>query len=147
PENAPLRAINDGSGEFTLMDSLAPFMNSLVPIIALLFFVPGLVYGIAMKEIKDDKDVANSLAKTMGTMGTFIVLSFTAGQFVAFFTESEMGLVIGVVGANFLESISLTGIPLLLVFIIICAFINLFIGSASAKWAMFASIYVSIMMK
>jgi len=147
PKNAPLRAVNDGSADFTLMDLLAPFMNSLVPIIALLFFVPGLVYGIAMKEIKDDKDVASSLAKTMGTMGTFIVLSFTAGQFVAFFTESEMGLVIGVLGANFLESISLTGIPLLLVFIIICAFINLFIGSASAKWAMMAPIFVPIMMK
>src|SRR5699024_5318268 len=53
PENAPLRAIDDGSGEFTLMDSLAPFMNALVPIIALLFFVPGLVYGMATKEIKN----------------------------------------------------------------------------------------------
>jgi len=147
PKNAPLRAASDGSADFSLMDALAPFMDSLVPIIALLFFVPGLVYGIATKVIKNDKDVASSLAKTMGTMGTFIVLSFTAGQFVAFFTESEMGLVIGVVGANFLESISLTGIPLLLVFIIICAFINLFIGSASAKWAMMAPIFVPIMMK
>ena len=147
PKNAPLRAVSDGSADFTLMDSLAPFMNSLVPIIALLFFVPGLVYGIATREIKNDKDVASSLAKTMGTMGTFIVLSFTAGQFVAFFSESEMGLVVGVFGANFLESISLTGIPLLIVFIIICAFINLFIGSASAKWAMMAPIFVPIMMK
>lgn len=147
PKNGVLRAVSDGSGDFTLMDSLAPFMDSLVPIIALLFFVPGLVYGRVTKEIKDDKDVANSLAKTMGTMGTFIVLSFTAGQFVAFFSESDMGLVVGVFGANFLESISLTGIPLLIVFIIICAIINLFIGSASAKWAMMAPIFVPIMMK
>ena len=147
PENAPLRAIDDGSGDFTLMDSLAPFMNALVPIIALLFFVPGLVYGMATKEIKNDKDVADSLAKTMATMGTFIVLSFTAGQFVAFFADSNMGLIVGVFGANFLESIKLTGIPLLLVFIIICAVINLFIGSASAKWAMMAPIFVPIMMQ
>lgn len=146
PKNAPLRAINDGSGEFTLMDSLAPFMGSLVPIIAILFFVPGLVYGYVTKEIKSDKDVASALAKTMGTMGTFIVLSFTAGQFVAYFAESNMGLVVGVFGANFLEEIKLTGIPLLVVFIIICAIINLFIGSASAKWAMMAPIFVPIMM-
>lgn len=147
PKNGALRAVSDGSGDFTLMDSLAPFMDSLVPIIAVLFFVPGLVYGMVTKKIKNDKDVANSLAKTMGTMGTFIVLSFTAGQFVAFFSESDMGLVVGVFGANFLESISLTGIPLLIVFIIICAIINLFIGSASAKWAMMAPIFVPIMMK
>src|SRR5699024_7073014 len=83
----------------------------------------------------------------MGTMGTFIVLAFTAGQFVAFFAESNMGLVVGVYGANFLENIKLTGIPLLLVFIIICAIINLFIGSASAKWAMMAPLFVPIMMQ
>src|SRR5690625_5652125 len=83
----------------------------------------------------------------MGTMGTFIVLSFTAGQFVAFFAKSNMGLVIGVFGANLLDSIHLTCIPLIIVFIIICAFINLFIGSASAKWAMMAPIFVPIMMK
>src|SRR5690625_2994117 len=129
------------------MDSLAPFMDSLVPIIAILFFVPGLVYGLVTKVIKNDKDVANSLANTIGTMGTFIVLAFTAGQFVAFFDESNIGLVVGVFGANFLETIKLTVIPLLIVFIIICAFINLFIGSASAKWAMMAPIFVPIMMK
>src|SRR5699024_5944540 len=98
PKNAPLRALED-DGALTLMESLAPFMNSLVPIIAVLFFVPGLVYGMVTKEIKNDKDVANSLAKTMATMGAFIVLSFTAGQFVAFFAESNMGLVLGVFGA------------------------------------------------
>lgn len=146
PKNAPLRALDDGSGDFTLMDSLAPFMDSLVPIIAILFFVPGLVYGYVTKEVKSDKDVADALAKTMGAMGTFIVLSFTAGQFVAYFAESNMGLVVGVFGANFLENIKLTGIPLLIVFIIICAIINLFIGSASAKWAMMAPIFVPIMM-
>lgn len=140
PPNAPLR----GEGGAIIQ---SPFMDSLVPIIALLFFVPGLVYGKVTKEIKNDKDVADQLAKTMATMGMFIVLAFTAGQFVAFFTESNMGLVIGVYGANFLDKIHLTGIPLLITFIIISAFINLFIGSASAKWAMMAPIFVPIMMQ
>src|SRR5690625_8035680 len=58
-----------------------------------------------------------------------------------------LGLVVGVYGANFLEKINLTGIPLLITFIIISAFINLFIGSASAKWAMMAPIFVPIMMQ
>lgn len=140
PPNAPLRG-----EEGAIIQS--PFMDSLVPIIALLFFVPGLIYGKVTKEIKNDKDVADQLAKTMATMGMFIVLAFTAGQFVAFFSESNMGLVVGVYGANFLESINLTGIPLLITFIIISAFINLFIGSASAKWAMMAPIFVPIMMQ
>ncbi|PIC57518.1 aminobenzoyl-glutamate transporter [Sporosarcina sp. P12(2017)] len=125
----------------------SPFMKSLVPIIAFMFFVPGLVYGRVTKLIRNDKDVAAMMSTTMSAMGMFIVLSFTASQFVAFFSESNMGLVLGVYGANFLDSISLTGIPLLLMFIVIAAFINLFIGSASAKWAMMAPVFVPIMMQ
>ncbi|KGP74135.1 AbgT family transporter [Pontibacillus yanchengensis] len=140
PEGAPLRG-EDGS----IVQS--PFMSSLVPIITILFFIPGLVYGIVTKEIKSDKDVANQLSDTMASMGMFIVLAFTAGQFVAYFSESNMGLILGVLGAEFLETINLSGIPLILTFIVISAFINLFIGSASAKWAMMAPVFVPIMMQ
>lgn len=139
---APLRG---DEGDMPIIKS--PFMKSLVPIIAFLFFVPGYVYGRITKEIRDDKDVAAMMSATMAAMGMFIVLSFTASQFVAFFSHSNMGLVLGVYGANFLDSISLKGIPLLILFILIAAFINLFIGSASAKWAMMAPVFVPIMMQ
>lgn len=139
PENAPLRG-EDGA----IIQS--PFMSSLVVVILILFFVPGLVYGIVTKSIKNDKDVANHLSNTMASMGMFIVLAFTAGQFVAFFNETNMGLLLGVYGAEFLESIHLTGIPLIIAFILLTAFVNLFIGSASAKWAIMAPIFVPMMM-
>ncbi|MFC5589397.1 AbgT family transporter [Sporosarcina soli] len=142
PEGAPLRGVE---GEMPIIRS--PFMSSLVPIIAILFFIPGLVYGKVTKVIRNDRDVAAMMSATMAAMGMFIVLSFTAGQFVAFFTESNMGLMIGVYGAQFLDSINLRGIPLILMFILISAFINLFIGSASAKWAMMAPVFVPIMME
>lgn len=140
PADAPLRG-----EEGAIIQS--PFMSSLVPIIMLLFFIPGLFYGIATKNIKSDKDVAKQLTDTMASMGMFIVLAFTAGQFVAYFAESNMGLVLGVLGANFLDAISLQGIPLIILFIIVVGFINLFIGSASAKWAMLAPVFVPIMMQ
>ncbi|WP_173917174.1 AbgT family transporter [Halobacillus sp. Marseille-Q1614] len=125
----------------------SPFMSSLVPIIAILFFIPGLVYGKVTKTIRNDKDVADQLSDTMASMGMFIVLAFTAGQFVAYFTESNMGIVLGVLGAQFLESINLSGIPLIIGFMLVAGFINLFIGSASAKWAMMAPVFVPIMMQ
>lgn len=144
PPNAPMR----GDGATTMEQIIqSPFMSSLVPIIAILFLVPGLAYGIVTKTIRNDKDVAVQMSDTMASMGMFIVLAFTAGQFVAYFNESNMGLVMGVYGAEFLDSISLTGIPLILMFILITAFINLFIGSASAKWALMAPIFVPIMMQ
>ena len=140
PENGVLRAEDGGIVQ-------SPFMSSLVPIITILFFIPGLFYGIATKNIRSDKDVANHLTDTMAAMGMFIVLAFTAGQFVAYFTESNIGMVLGVYGAEALEAANLTGIPLILGFILVTGIINLFIGSASAKWAMMAPVFVPIMMQ
>ncbi|WP_158738430.1 AbgT family transporter [Alteribacillus sp. YIM 98480] len=139
PPGAPLRG-EDGA----IVQS--PFMSSLVVVILIIFFVPGLVYGIVTRSIKNDKDVANQLSETMASMGMFIVLAFTAGQFVAYFNETNMGLLLGVYGAEFLDTINLSGIPLIIAFVIITGFINLFIGSASAKWAIMAPVFVPIMM-
>ncbi|MFS0674436.1 AbgT family transporter [Ornithinibacillus sp. 179-J 7C1 HS] len=142
--NSPMRG-TEGDAMAQIIQS--PFMSSLVPIIAILFFIPGLTYGIVTKSIRSDKDVASQMSDTMASMGTFIVLAFTAGQFVAYFNETNIGLVLGVYGADFLGSVNLTGIPLIILFILITAFINLFIGSASAKWAMMAPVFVPIMMR
>ncbi|WP_368504414.1 AbgT family transporter [Alkalihalophilus sp. As8PL] len=141
PEWGPLR----GDGPNAIVNS--PFMRSLGPIILFVFLIPGIVYGIITKTIKNDKDVANQMSDTMASMGMFIVLAFTAGQFVAFFNETNMGLVLGVYGAEFLQSVSFTGIPLVLAFMVVAGFINLFIGSASAKWAIMAPVFIPIMMQ
>src|SRR5699024_2862892 len=89
PTGAPMR----GEGGAIIQ---SPFMDSLVPIIAIVFLVPGFVYGKVTKVIRNDKDVAAQMSDTMASMGMFIVLAFTAGQFVAFFNETNMGLVLGV---------------------------------------------------
>ncbi|KYG25537.1 AbgT family transporter [Alkalihalobacillus trypoxylicola] len=141
PEWGPMR----GDGPNPIVNS--PFMNSLGVILLFFFFIPGLVYGIITKSIRNDKDVANQMTDTMASMGMFIVLAFTAGQFVAYFNESNMGIVLGVYGAEFLQSVQLTGIPLILLFMFITMAINIFIGSASAKWAIMAPVFVPIMMQ
>lgn len=140
PSWGPLRA-----GAESIVD--APFFHVLVPVILILFIVPGFVYGKITKVIQNDKDVANQLSETMETMGSYIVLAFVAAQFVAYFTTSNLGLVLAVNGAELLESTGFTGFPLIIAFLLITGFINLFIGSASAKWAIMAPVFVPIMMK
>ncbi|MDZ5473598.1 AbgT family transporter [Bacillus sp. 31A1R] len=139
PVNGPLRA-----GTERIID--APFFHTLVPVILIMFFIPGFVYGKITKSIKNDKDVANQLSDTMSTMGSYIVLAFVAAQFVAYFSESKLGIVLAVNGAEFLEATGFKGIPLILTFIVISGLINLFIGSASAKWAIMAPVFVPMMM-
>jgi aminobenzoyl-glutamate transport protein len=84
--------------------------------------------------------------KSMETLGSYIVLVFFAAQFVAFFNWTNLGMIVAVEGANILKSSGLGPIPLLISFIIISGFINLFIGSASAKWAIMAPVFIPMFM-
>ena len=126
---------------------ISPFMDGLVPIIALFFLIPGTAYGIFAGTIKNDKDVANAMGKAMGTMGGYLVLAFAAAQFVSYFGYTNLGTILAVKGADFLKATGMTGFPLIIGFIIVSAFINLFIGSASAKWAIMAPVFVPMLMQ
>ena len=142
PKNAILRNVETGS----LIEN-APFMNSIVIIIAIVFFILGIAYGIGTGSIKNDKDVVKEMSKTMSTMGGYLVLVFFASQFVAYFAQSNVGTVIAVKGAEFLKATNIGGVPLILGFIIVTAIINLFMGSASAKWAIMAPIFIPMLME
>ena len=112
----------------------------------LLFFVPGIIYGIIVKTIKNDKDVINHMSNSMKGMGGYIVLVFFAAQFIYWFNYSNLGLVVAIDGAEFLSHIGFTGIPLILTFLLLSAFLNMFMGSASAKWAIMAPVFVPMFM-
>ncbi|ENH98036.1 AbgT putative transporter [Gracilibacillus halophilus YIM-C55.5] len=124
----------------------SPFFNSLVFVIFVLFFVPGLVYGISTKAITNDKDLTKLLGNTMASMSGYIALAFTAGQFIAYFRETNMGTIIAFKGAEFLQNTGFDGFGLILVFIALTMLINFFIGSSSAKWTILAPVLVPIMM-
>ena len=125
----------------------SPFMNSMVVVIALLFAIAGIAYGFGAKVVKNDKDIMGLMGKSMSSMGSYIVLVFFASQFVAYFNYSNLGTIIAVKGADILKSIGLQGIPLVILFIFVVAFINLFMGSASAKWAILAPVFVPMLME
>ncbi|MDR5659196.1 AbgT family transporter [Serpentinicella sp. ANB-PHB4] len=141
PQNGILR--ND-AGEIL---GSTPFMGGLVPIIALGFLIPGIAYGIAAKTVKNDKDVAGFMGKAMASMGGYLALAFVMAQFVEYFNWTNLGTILAVQGADFLEATGLVGLPMLIGFIIVSGFINLFIGSASAKWAIMAPIFVPMLMR
>lgn len=143
PEGAPLR--NPDGGEF-LVQRIDPFLRSMVAIMTIAFFLPGLVFGAVTGSIRSDRDVARMSAEAMSSMGVYIVLAFAAAHLVAFFGWSNLGLITAISGASFLKSIGFTGIPLLVGFVVVSATINLFIGSASAKWAIMAPVFVPMFM-
>ncbi|MGH7830056.1 MAG: AbgT family transporter [Candidatus Binatia bacterium] len=137
PANGLLR---DAKGGFE------PFFQGMVTLMAIGFFLPGLAYGCAARTLQNDRDVGRMVEETMSTMGSYIALAFAASQFVAYFGWSNLGLILAVTGAAFLQASGLSGIPLIILFIFVCALIDLFIASASAKWAVIGPVFVPMLM-
>lgn len=136
--------LGDENGSITA--SAAPFTKGIVFTVTLALMVPGIVYGIAIGKYKNDRDVWADISKGFSEMGNYIFMCFFISIFTNFFSVSKLGTVLAISGANGLKSIGFTGIPLLVGLIIVSCFINLFIGSASAKWAILAPVFVPMMM-
>lgn len=135
-------AAPDGS----VISSDAPLMKGIVPVVTVLFLVPGLTFGIVAKTIRSDRDAVSMMSASVGELGGYIVLAFFASQFMALFSQSNIGPILSIKGAEWLQRIGFQGIPLLIAFVIVAGFLNLFLGSAGAKWAIMAPIFVPMFM-
>ena len=142
PQDSPFRSPN---GEITAFS--APLMQSIVPLIFLLFLFPGLVHGYVSKTFKSHRDAIKGMSKTMGTMSYYIVMAFFAALFIYAFNKSQLGALLAVKGASALKAMALPGSVTIVGIIALCAGVNLLIGSASAKWALLAPIFVPMLMQ
>lgn len=120
----------------------SPFLTGIVPILLLFFVVAGVTYGVTVGKIKSSRDVGSFMGEAMKDMSGFIVLVFAASQFIAYFSWTNMGAWIAISGAEFLQSIGMTGIIVILAFVLFTAILNLFVFSGSAQWALEAPIFV-----
>ncbi|MCF8225119.1 MAG: AbgT family transporter [Bacteroidales bacterium] len=139
PENGFLRG-SDG----TVLNS--PVIRGVVAWLVIFSAGAGITYGIVTKKYRNDGDIMNSMADSLKTLATYMVLVFFAAQFVAYFKWSNLGLIMAIKGAGFLAAMNTGLIPLVIVFIIFAATLNMFMGSASAKWALLAPIFIPIFM-
>lgn len=138
---APFINAEGGPGE-----RLTPFYSSLVAGFFLLFLVCGVAYGAAAGTVKSQGDVVRLTGQSMAEMGPYIVLAFVAAHFVAMFNWSNLGAIVAIHGAEGLRASGLPTPLLLSGIVLLAASINLFIGSASAKWAALAPILVPMLM-
>ena len=129
-----------------VVNTLHSFFNAIEILVTIGFIVPGVVYGALNGTIRSDKDLAKMMSATMSSMGTYVVLAFIAGQFVAYFNWTHLGAITAVKGAGVLQTIGLQGGMLLVAFLVVAAMMNLLVGSASAKWAFMAPVFVPMLM-
>ena len=140
------------AGAGFLLDPVNPvfthsvFMRGLVVFICLAGMILGIAYGLGAKTIRSDGDVIAGMSKSMATMGSYLVLMFFCAQFVNYFAWTNLGTITAVKGAELLQASGLGPVPLTVAVILFTAFINLFIGSASAKWTLLGPVLVPMFM-
>ncbi|MBD1381702.1 AbgT family transporter [Metabacillus arenae] len=138
--NSPMKNENGG-----LIPS--PFLDSIVPILLMFFITIGCAFGITIGKIKSSKDMTNLMTESMKDMGGYIVLVFSISQFISFFNWTNIGTWLAVNGADLLVELDFTGIPVIILYTILTAFMEFFITSGSAKWALEAPIFIPMFME
>jgi aminobenzoyl-glutamate transport protein len=109
--------------------------------------VPGVVHGFVSRTYTSSRDVIRGMSEAMGSMSYYIVMAFFASLFIYAFNKSQLGALLAVKGAVFLKWLELPGAVTIVGIILLCAVIDLLVGSASAKWALLAPILVPMLMQ
>lgn len=125
----------------------APLMEAIVPLIFLLFLLPSAVYGYAAGTVRSHRDIVGAMSKSMSSMGYYLVMAFFAAQFTYAFRESNIGTLLAIKGAQQLADWQLPGPVTIVGIILLSVAVDLFVGSASAKWAIMAPIFVPMLMR
>ena len=134
------------AGDCAFQARLTPFYQSLIAGFFVLFIATAWVYGKAVGTVDDHRDIVKMMAEAMKDMGYYPVLAFAAAHFVALFNWSNLGLIFAIKGAAAIEASNLPLFAVLGAMVLFAAVLNLFVGSASAKWAFLAPIVVPMLM-
>ena len=124
----------------------SPLLKGLIPILFVLFCLCGLAYGFTAGTFKNAVDVNKAMSKQMAGMGSYVLFCFFCGQFQGLFNWTKLGTLLAIGGADLIQSAGFTGIPLFICFILVVTCVNIFMSSGSAKWAIFAPIFVPMFM-
>jgi aminobenzoyl-glutamate transport protein len=142
PPGAPLRNPDNGD-----LIGNSPFMNGLIALITVVFLVTGAAYGIGAKTMKSATDVIKAIEKALSGMGGLIFLFLIISQFVAYFNYTNMGTIMALKLSDGLKAANIGPFWLLIGFIVVVLIIDLVITGAIAKWAIFAPVFVPLLVK
>src|SRR5262250_275529 len=142
PSGAPLRHPETGA-----IIGNSPFMNSLIVTVALLFFTTGAAYGIGAGTVKNTNDIVNGMIKAISGLGGLIFLLLVISQFLAYFNYTNMTTIAALSLADILQTMNLHALWLLIGFVIVVFTLDLIITGAIPKWALFAPVFVPLLMR
>jgi aminobenzoyl-glutamate transport protein len=122
-------------------------MNGLIVFVSLVFLAAGAAYGFGAKTMKGSADVIKAMEKAVIGLGALIFLLFFISQFIALFTYTNIATISAVKLGDGLANMGLGPITLLVGFVLVVTVLNLFITGIIPKWAIFAPVFVPLMMR
>lgn len=123
------------------------FQDGFTYMMSLLFLLIGIAYGIGAKSVKNDKEVLEKAGEYFSKIGTILILIFVVSQFIAIFKKTNIGVVITAWFANLIEYLDFSGIPLIILALVLIAISNIFVTTPSAKWMIFSPVIVPMFMQ
>ena len=123
------------------------FQDGFTYLVSLMFILSGIAYGFGSKTIKNDKEIIENASKKLSGIGSVIMLIFVVAQFIAVFRKSNIGIIVTAWLASLLEHMTLSGLPLILISLVLIALSNFLLTSAASKWMIFSPIMVPMFMQ
>lgn len=124
----------------------SPLLKGIVPVLFFTFAAIGIAYGKVAGTYPDMASINKGMSRQMANMGSYVAFCFFCGQFQALFNWTKIGAISAIAGADLLEKIGFTGVPMIVAFIFLVTVVDVFFSSGSAKWAIFAPIFVPMFM-
>lgn len=147
PGSGMLLDMNEETYLRQLFGSNSYFQDGFTYMVSSFFIITGLAYGIGAKTLKSDKTLIEKASDYIRNIGSLIVLLFFASQFIAVFKETNIGTLITAIGANIIKDLSFTGLPLILLVLLVILVCNLFMTSPAGKWTILSPVVVPLMMQ
>ncbi len=147
PFSGMLLDMNEKSYVNQLFGENSYFQDGFTYLVSLVFILSGIAYGFGSKTVKNDKEIIENASKKFSNLGSIFILIFVVAQFIAIFRKSNIGMIVAAWLANLLEYMTLSGIPLILISLLLIAVSNFLLTSPASKWMIFSPIMVPMFMQ
>lgn len=147
PYSGMLLDMNENTYLNQLFGENSYFQDGFTYLVSLLFILAGVAYGIGSKSIKNDKEIIENAGKKFNEHGSIFILIFVVAQFIAIFRKSNIGYVVTSWLANLLEHLTLSGLPLIIITLLLIAISNFLLTSPTSKWMIFSPVVVPMFMQ
>ena len=121
------------------------FSQGFVFVVAVLFVLLGLFYGIGAKTIKNNKEFVDALGHSLNGIGKILVMIFAVATFINIFKETNIGNVVAASLANLVNNSNFSGFPISILLFIVSIITSFVVPSPISGWSILSSTVPTLM--